>query len=422
MNWNTILLSTLLIFPFGNAFCQNEATTSFSQKPILPLGIKPEKLIQAQHIIPAANRLDQYLPLLRGKKVGIFANQTSLVNNTHLVDTLTNLGIKITKIFGPEHGFRGTADAGANVSSYVDSKTGIPVVSLYGAKSHASAQDLKDCDILLFDLQDVGLRFYTYINSLQDFMESAIDNDKPLVILDRPNPNSFYIDGPVLDTAYRSGVGYQPIPIVYGMTIGEYAQMLIGEHWLKTNPRFENNQKLITIIPCENYDHSMLYQLPKQPSPNLKSMDAVYWYPSICLFEGTTLSEGRGTNAPFQIFGGPTLSPDQYRFTPIAQFGASSPKDKGIECYGWNLTLTAPKAEVDISWIIKAYQQTKDKKNFFLGNKSNDKALFFNKLVGNSILKKQIESGMSATAIKASWQPQLEKFKSIRKKYLLYKD
>ncbi|HVX51258.1 MAG TPA: DUF1343 domain-containing protein, partial [Chitinophagaceae bacterium] len=274
-------------------------------------------------VLPGACRVNEYVPFLKGKRIGVFANNTSMVGDVHLVDTLQKLGITITKIFGPEHGFRGDADAGEKVDSYKDSATGITVISLYGKKTKPTAADLADVDVMVFDIQDVGARFYTYISSMQEFLESAIENNKPLVILDRPNPNGFYVDGPVLDSNFKSFVGMQPVPVVYGMTLGEYAEMLLGEQWLpqrlvrKQDKRislgellgFENEDSnfRLYVIRCKNYTHSSRYVLPVKPSPNLPDMSCIYWYPSTCFFEGTNLSEGRGTDHPFAIFGHPSL-------------------------------------------------------------------------------------------------------------------
>src|SRR5258706_6914138 len=301
-------------------------------------------------VLPGAYQMNVYVPLLKGKRVGVFANQTSVVDKTNLIDTLVKQGIIITKIFSPEHGFRGNADAGAQTENYTDSATGIPVVSLYGKKLKPTAEDFKDVDILLFDIQDVGVRFYTYISSLQYFMEAAFENSKPLMILDRPDPNGFYVDGPVLDTAFKSFVGMQPVPVVYGMTIGEYAFMIAGERWLTSDAatgkydyyrNAENSADTafhLLVIKCANYDHKSKYQLPVKPSPNLVNMGSVYWYPSTCFFEGTNISEGRGTGKPFQIFGAPSLPKNMFTFTPVAKPGASSPKYLNQVCYGWILS------------------------------------------------------------------------------------
>jgi uncharacterized protein YbbC (DUF1343 family) len=391
-------------------------------------------------IIPGAERTTVYFPLLKGKKVGIFANQTSMVGNTHLVDTLKRSGVDIRVIFGPEHGFRGTADAGEKLGNYVDQATGIPVVSLYGTKHRPSAEDLKDVDVLVFDIQDVGVRFYTYISSLEEFMNAAFELGKPLMILDRPNPNGFYVDGPVLEPKFRSFVGMQPVPIVYGMTIGEYAMMIAGEKWLseKANAKHDyyktaNNsvdtQFHFLVIKNANYTHKSKYVLPVKPSPNLPEIQSIYWYPSTCFFEGTVLSEGRGTDKPFQIFGHPSLPKNLYKFTPRSREGAKEPKLKDQLCYGWNLAGTAENVlkkvngRIQLKYLLEAYRLFPDKEKFFILPKSGDPELaFFNKLAGNSTLMQQLKSGLSEKEIRKSWQPQLAEFKKIRKKYLLYED
>ena len=395
---------------------------------------------QKTAILPAAYRTQVYLPLLKGKRIGIFANHTATIGNKHLVDTLLSLGITITKAFGPEHGFRGTADAGEKIENYIDPTTGIPVISLYGKKRKPSPADLADVDILLFDIQDVGTRFYTYISSLQEYMEAALENSKPLLILDRPNPNGFYVDGPVLDTAYKSFVGMQPIPIVYGMTMGEYAFMLAGERWLseKANEKYDyykraNNSKdtlfHFQVIKCANYTHRSKYILPVKPSPNLPDMGSVYWYGSTCLFEGTTLSEGRGTDHPFCIFGHPSLPKNLYAFTPISRDGAKEPKLKDQLCYGWNLygsnlkVLNKVDRKVQIKYLLEAYRLFPDKDNFFRKPKSGKPTDYsFNLLAGSDELMEQLKAGKTETQIRQSWEPKLSAFKKIRKKYLLYGD
>ncbi len=398
----------------------------------------------AQHppakIIAGAERLSVYLPLLKGHSVGIFANQTSMVGNTHLVDTLLKLGIKITVIFGPEHGFRGTADAGEKVGNYMDKKTGIPVVSLYGSKRKPSAEDVKDADLLLFDIQDVGVRFYTFISSLQDFMEAAFELGKPLMILDRPNPNGHYVDGPVLDRKYKSFVGMQPVPVVYGLTIAEYAFMIAGEKWLneKANAKYEYYRTAqnsadtpfhFQVIKCANYTHKSKYVLPVRPSPNLPDIQSIYLYPSTCYFEGTVLSEGRGTSRPFQLFGHPLLPKNLYSFTPQPNEGAKSSKWYGQTCYGWDLggkpeeVLAKTGDRIQLKWLIEAYQLFPKKDSFFILPKSGkmDQS-FFNKLAGNNDLWQQIKDGKTETEIRKSWEPALSQFKETRKKYLLYPD
>jgi uncharacterized protein YbbC (DUF1343 family) len=397
--------------------------------------------VNSQPIIPAAERINVYLPLIKGKRVGIFANQTSTVGNSHLVDTLRKLGVDIKVIFGPEHGFRGTADAGEKIGNYTDEKTGIPVVSLYGSKRRPSAEDVKDVDILIFDIQDVGVRFYTYISSLEEFMEAAFEIGKPLMILDRPNPNGHYVDGPVLDKKYKSFVGMQPVPVVYGMTIAEYAMMIAGEKWLseKANARYDYYKNYaqnsidtpfhFQIIKNGNYTHKSKYVLPAKPSPNLPNIQSIYLYPSTCFFEGTVLSEGRGTNKQFQVFGHPSLPKNLYAFTPNPNEGAKSSKLYGQVCYGWDLSGTPDEVlskvdnKVQLKWLIEAYKLFPEKNKFFILPKSgNMEESFFNKLAGNNDLWQQIAAGKSEEEIRKSWEPKLTGFKTIRKKYLLYKD
>jgi uncharacterized protein YbbC (DUF1343 family) len=408
-----LLLSFLIVF-----FC---IQLIYSQDEIKP-------------IIPGAYRTTVYVPLLKGKRVGVFANQTSVIGNTNLIDTLLKLGVNITRIFSPEHGFRGNADAGASTINSIDSATHVPIISLYGKKLKPTADDLKDVDVLLFDIQDVGVRFYTYISSLQYFMEAAIENSKPLMILDRPNPNGFYVDGPVLDTNYKSFIGMEPVPVVYGMTIGEYAMMIAGEQWLNSDAA---NKKYLwyknygqnsvdtpfhfLVIKCENYDHNSKYQLPIKPSPNLPDMGSVYWYPSTCFFEGTNMSEGRGTDEPFQVFGAPSLPKNMFAFTPVSKQGANSPKYVNQTCYGWNVTnIKADDGKLYLQYLINAYKLFPNKDSFFIKPKTGD--YFFNKLAGNSTLMQQLKDGKSEDEIRASWQPALKAFKQIRKKYLLYPD
>lgn len=384
-------------------------------------------------VIPGAERMETYLPMLKGKSVAVFANQTSMVKNSHLVDTLLKSGIKIVKIFGPEHGFRGDADAGEKVSDMKDKKTGINVISLYGKHQKPTPEDFKDVDILVFDIQDVGVRFYTFISSLEYYLEAALENHKPLLILDRPNPNGFYVDGPVLDTKFKSFIGMQPIPIVYGMTIGEYALMLAGEKWLSPKANAINTYNVSTkptadtpfhvqVIKCKNYDHNTKYILPVNPSPNLKAMQAIYLYPSTCFFEGTVLSEGRGTDAPFQMFGHPSLPQNLYSFTPSPNAGAKSSKCFNQKCYGWyiagtnNAVLKQLNNSIQLKYLLEAYRLFPGKDSFFLKNN------FINKLAGNDVLMQQVKQGKTEAVIKKSWEPALGNFKMIRKKYLLYQD
>lgn len=403
-----------------------------------------------QVIVTGADQMDLYLPLLQGQSVAVFANPTSIVGHSHLVDTLLKKGIHIQKIFSPEHGFRGDADAGAKVGDQTDPATGIPVISLYGSKTKPSAADLADVDVMLFDIQDVGVRFYTYIASLQRYLEAAIENNRPLIILDRPDPNGFYVDGPVLDTKFKSFVGMQPIPVVYGMTIGEYARMLVGEQWLdpaivgqlnmihainqsanridsllatlrKQPVNVHLNDFRLVVIPCRNYTHKSRYVLPVKPSPNLPDMQAVYLYPSLCLFEGTPVSLGRGTPLPFQQFGHPSFPPTGYSFTPQSMPGARNPPQMGQLCNGYDLSKINVAKEtgnrMTLKWVLKAYALFPDKDHFFNGNGST-----FDRLAGTAILEQQIREGLTEEEIRKSWEPALSNFKKIRKKYLLYAD
>jgi len=377
-----------------------------------------------QNILPGAYQTREYFPLLKNKRVGLFTNQTAIVGNTHLIDTLQKSGIHIQKVFTPEHGLRGTADAGEKVNDALDEKTGIPIVSLYGKKNAPAKEDLEDIDILLFDVQDVGARFYTYINSLQYYMESAMANNKPLIVLDRPNPNGHYVDGPILKTPYVSGVGKQAIPIVYGMTIGEYALMLRGENWMKmdSSKANQNANWSLQIIRNKNYTHQSIYSLPITPSPNLPDMSSILWYPTTCLVEGTVMSEGRGTAHAFAYIGHPSITNKSFSFTPNPRVGAMSSKLYGQQCYGWDLTKqTPPKDKIDLALIIEMYKSFPQKDNFFLAPKTKEPtAYFFNKLAGNANLMQQLKDGASEADIRKTWEPGLTAFKKIRKKYLLY--
>ncbi len=362
-----------------------------------------------------ASLTGDYLPLLMDKNLALVAHPSSLIGNNHLADSLLALGVNIVKVFGPEHGFRGGADAGEHVHNGRDTKTGLPVVSLYGKNRKPSPESLEDVDILLFDLQDVGVRFYTYIYTLTYVMEAAAEKGIPVIILDRPNPNGFYIDGPVMEEEHTSFVGMHPgVPVVYGMTIGEYGRMVNGEGWLAGVA-----QCSLTVIPMENYDRKKIYPLPVKPSPNLPDWQSVYLYPSLCLFEGTVVSVGRGTDHPFSIYGHPDFHTGSFVFTPESRPGAKHPKLEGIICYGQNLREYARNYhEVDkhfnLTWLIGAYEVLDMDTAFFLP--------YFEKLSGTSLLREQIMNGVDESAIRASWQPALEKFRETRKKYLLYKD
>lgn len=363
-----------------------------------------------------ASQLEQYLPMLKGKNVAIVMNQTSMLGDALLLDTLIALGVQVNKIFVPEHGFRGTADAGAHVKSELDAETGKPILSLYGNNKKPNATQLSNIDIVLYDLQDVGVRFYTYISTLEYVMDACNEHKKNLIILDRPNPNGHIIDGPILDTSLRSFVGMQKIPVLYGMTAGEYAKMLVGENWIK------NAKKLkLTIIPCTNYTHKRRYNLPVAPSPNLGNMAAVYLYPSLCFFEGTIVSVGRGTHYPFQQWGHPSFAGKaSYAFVPQGMVGASKPLLDGQKCFGTFISSNADTAykltcdSLNLSFLLQAYQWSTDKSKFFNP--------FFEKLAGTKILRQQIIAGKTEAEMRAYWQPDLLKFKAIRSKYLLYED
>lgn len=386
---------------------------------------------QTGQIVAGADQPERYLPLLKGRRVGVLANHTSMVGRIHLIDFLLGNQIDVVRIFGPEHGFSGTADDVASVRDSIDPKRRIPVISLWkslkpgdpekmnslweGYKA-PGGEDLADVDIMLYDIQDVGVRFYTYISTLQRFMESAAENGKKLLILDRPNPNGFYVDGPVLEEAFRSFIGMQPVPVVYGMTTGEYARMLLGERWL-SDPEMKPG---VTIIECRNYAHDQLYRLPVPPSPNLPNMAAVYLYPSVCFLEGTACSVGRGTPYPFQQFGSPWFPATAHSFTPRCVVGASDPKLNGQTCFGFLVAASAAGARkevtggIQLKWLLKAYELFPDKGSFF-----NDR---FPLLAGSAALRRAVESGLGEAAIKKSWRPGLDRFLKIRKKYLLYQD
>ena len=358
---------------------------------------------------------EHYLPLLEGKRVAVCGNQTSVVAKTHLVDTLLSRKVNIVKLFCPEHGFRGQAEAGATIASGKDPLTGLPVVSLYGKNKKPTAEQLQGVDVVLFDLQDVGCRFYTYISTLHYVMEAAAENGVKVIVLDRPNPNGFYVDGPVLEPQYKSFVGMHPVPIVYGMTIGEYARMINGEKWLANGVQCD-----LTVIKLEGYTHETRYALPVAPSPNLQTAEAIYLYPSLCLFEGTNVSVGRGTDQPFEMYGAPGMQSGDYRFTPRAIPGVSeNPPFKGQECRGYLLhdnaadNLNNP-GRLNLSYLLTAYRNCVDQSSFFLKNN------FFDKLAGTDQLRKQLVVGASEEEIRASWEPDLEKFRHIREQYLLY--
>jgi uncharacterized protein YbbC (DUF1343 family) len=396
-------------------FCFNSCATKSQEQ-----AQKVSNLFQNEQIAPGADRIAAYLPILKGKTIAMVVNQTSIVGKkqTHLVDTLRSLGVNIKVIFAPEHGFRGKADAGEHVDNTVDAKTGVPIVSLYGKKRKPDAADLNGVDLLLFDIQDVGVRFYTYISTLQEIMEVAAEFKLPFLVLDRPNPNGHYVDGPILDKQFKSFVGMQAVPIVYGMTIGEYATMLNAEGWLANGVKCD-----LQVVKCDNYSHKSFYELPIKPSPNLPNAKAIYLYPSVCFFEGTDISCGRGTEKQFQVYGAPRYTSKFvfHSFTPKPNEGAKDPYHNGKLCFGKDLsTLTIKelqaKREVDVSYMIDAYGKYSIKDSFFL------KGNFFEKLSGTADFRQQIKAQKTAAEIKATWQKGIAAFKIIRKKYLLYGD
>jgi uncharacterized protein YbbC (DUF1343 family) len=363
--------------------------------------------------IPGSFRIELYRSMIEGKSVAVVANQTSLINQTHLVDSLVDIGIKIKVIFAPEHGFRDLADAGASIEDSKDVKTGISIISLYGKHLKPAPDDLAGIDVVLFDIQDVGTRFYTYISTLHYILEACAENNVKCIILDRPNPNGFYFDGNILDTVYRSFVGMDPVPVVHGMTVGEYAEMANGEGWLKRGIKCD-----LTVIKCKNYTHKTLYELPVKPSPNLPNQTSVYLYPSICFFEGTNVSLGRGTTFPFQVYGSPKLPDKGFSFTPESVPGARNPQFLGIKCFGTDLRNAVkdklvPSPALNLEWIINAYNDYPEKDKFFKS--------YFDVLAGGPVLREQIQKGMTAQQIRATWKDGLVKYGKIRKKYLLYK-
>ena len=361
-----------------------------------------------------AEKTSVYLPWLAGKNVAVVANQTSMINATSLVDSLIALKIKVKKIFCPEHGFRGTAENGEDVGNSIDKKTGLPVISLYGDHVKPLAKDLNGIDVVIYDIQDVGVRCYTYVTTMTYVMEACAENKKTFIILDRPNPNGYYIDGPILESENKSFVGLHPVPLVYGMTIAEYAQMVNGEKWLTNGLQCD-----LKVVSCDNYEHSDWYQLPIATSPNLPNMASVYLYPSLCLFEGTVMSVGRGTDLPFQVVGHPKLKNAAYKFTPVSKPAAKKPLYENQVCFGhdlhnFSLLYVRDYKGLYLFWILTSFKDMPDQDKYF-----ND---FFEKLAGTKTLRQQIIAGKTEEQIKATWRPGIEKFKLIRKKYLLYAD
>lgn len=390
--------------PKGASSSQKVATSEVVTKPIV------ENKIPS----PAADHPSQYLPLVKGKKIALVVNQTSTVKGQHLADYMMSQKVDVAHVFAPEHGFRGEADAGAKVKSGVDAATGLRIISLYGKNKKPSAADLEEIETVIFDIQDVGVRFYTYISTLHYVMEACAENNIPLIVLDRPNPNGHYVDGPILKKDFVSFVGLHPVPIVYGMTIGEYAQMINGQGWLKGNIKCD-----LKVIPLKNYTHQSRYDLPIKPSPNLPNRRSILLYPSLCLFEPTSFSIGRGTDKQFQILGHPQWGSISYAFTPRPMPGAMNPKHNGVECTGhyfdFDMAILENRKELNLSYIEQAYYSSGDAGFSFFTNKE-----FFDKLAGSDDLRNQLDKGMTRQQIRATWQDDLSAFKQVREKYLLY--
>lgn len=391
--------------------------------PLLILNAQKLEILENSKppIITGAERTDKYLPLLKGKRVAIMANPTTVIGKCHLVDSLLLLDVNIVKVFGPEHGFRGNASAGVTVNDETDKLTGLPIISLYGKKKKPSNSDLANVDIVIYDLQDVGCRFYTNINALAQLMEACYENNIKLIILDRPNPNGYLVDGPVLNMKYKSGIGMFPIPMSHGLTVGEFAIMANGEGWLTNGAKCN-----IEIIPVANYNHDMPYKLPVSPSPNLNTQQAVLLYPSTCMFEGTYLNHGRGTYSPFTIIGSPELKNKyKFNFTPKGIKGmAETPIFKDEVCYGidlrnFDVNKLRKEKKINLSWIMELYKAHPNKENFFNSKLSNQMGVIEN-LIGSELFKTQIINGVSENDIRNSWEPKLSQYKAKRLNYLIY--
>ncbi len=400
-------LPLMILFFFVIYSC---GSTNAKEKPktISTIESTTVSSMNLKQIATGADNYSVYLPILKGKKVGVITNQSGiLTNGVHLVDFLIDEKVNVQKIFAPEHGFRGTADAGELIKDGKDTKTGLSIISLYGDNKKPKQEQLAGIEIMVFDLQDVGARFYTYISSLHYIMEACAENNIQLLVLDRPNPNGSIVDGPILEKEFTSFVGMHTIPLLHGMTIGEYAKMIQGEQWLKNQVKCN-----LTVIPCLNYNRNLPYTLLVKPSPNLPNDQSINLYASLCLFEGTNVSVGRGTEKQFQIYGSPNLPKGNFSFTPIPNFGAKDPTYKNKECYGEDLSSIPRVKQLELKWLIKAYNSTTDKSKFFNA--------FFTKLAGNKKLQLQIETGISEEEIRKSWEKGLTDFKIMREKYLLY--
>jgi len=386
-----------------------------------PQNIATNSGTDGNDIRTGAEQTEKYIPYLKGKRVAIMGNQTSIIGKTHLVDSLKSLGVNIVKVFGPEHGFRGNASAGVKVSDEVDSATGIPIISLYGAKNKPSKEDLANVDILIYDLQDVGVRFYTNINALARLMEACYESDKEMLILDRPNPNGYLVDGPILDMKYKSGIGMFPIPMAHGLTVGEFAQMVNGEGWLTNKVKCK-----IRIIPVDNYTHDMPYTLPVKPSPNLNTQQSIMLYPSTCMFEGVYLNHGRGTYFPFTVIGSPELKGIYaFSYTPTGIKGmAETPLFMNEVCYGldlrnYDVELLRKSKRINFQWIMELYKNHPYKEKFF-DSKLSKQMGTIEKLIGTGEFREQIKNGMSEEEMRKSWESGLREYKRMRKKYLIY--
>lgn len=401
---NTFLFILILLFSFGCSSVKKSKVESQKPKALET----PSQKIKNLAIKTGAENYETYLPLFENKKIGIVTNPTGIVENKkHLVDFLIEKKVDLQKIYAPEHGFRGTADAGEIIKDGKDIKTNLPIISLYGNNKKPKSEQLAGIDIMLFDIQDVGARFYTYISTLHYVMEACAENNIELLVLDRPNPNGSIIDGPLLEMQQKSFVGMHPIPVLHGMTIGEYAKMINGEKWLANGIQCK-----LKVVPCTYYNREMKYNLPVKPSPNLPNDQSINLYASLCFFEGTNVSVGRGTEKQFQIYGSPFLMKTDFSFTPIPNFGAKEPMHKDILCYGEDLTKIKKVTRLELKWLLKAYANTSDKAIFF-----ND---FFTKLAGTKKLQEQIIEGVSEKEIRKSWEVDLNAFKEMRKKYLIY--
>lgn len=408
---NILKILGICVFAISIFSCKADSQDTLANAQYVPVSN-----LEESRIVPGAERMSRYLPLIHNKKVGLTVNHSSRIGDAHLVDSLLKLDVNITRIFAPEHGFRGTADAGAHLEDQRDPDTGLEVVSLYGSKRKPQPGDLNGIEVMIFDIQDVGVRFYTFISTLHLVMQACAEQNIPVIVLDRPNPNGYYVDGPMLEIGYQSFVGMHPIPVAYGLTIGEMASMIAGEGWLGSG--LKSN---LTVVPCSNYDHTMTYELPVAPSPNLPNLRSVLLYPSLCFFEPTTVSIGRGTDKQFQVIGHPSAELGDFVFTPEPKPGASKPKHEGVELAGQDLSSLSIQdirqwKGLNLDWLVQAYHKSGEEAAFITSPG------FFDKLAGSNKLRKQLLAGKTSEEIKASWQPELLTYLRVRNKYLLYRD